>query len=240
MAFTGKIKTLFEDKDMNSPIFPRTKTRAVSDDNGIGLDAILDTIVYTQDYDIDTTAVPLNADTLDGHSIDSLMNKIYPVGAVYVSSTNTNPSTLFGGTWTLTGKGFKDSIGSDSNLFTASNCSAHGVNYSRSGSTLNIKLNFTNSSALTDTTLSLGTLNFNGLGITQLPYTIHYAIGTSDGGNVIIMVMINYTTGEVSVVDIVGADSMSASSSYVNLTIPCHYSHMLDSFCDKFYWKRTA
>ena len=32
--------------------------------------------------------------------VDDLILKIYPIGAIYTSSNNTNPSTLFGGTWT--------------------------------------------------------------------------------------------------------------------------------------------
>lgn len=44
MPLTGKIKNLFEDKDMTISVFPRTKVKAVSDDNGVGLDAILNAI----------------------------------------------------------------------------------------------------------------------------------------------------------------------------------------------------
>ena len=42
MPLTGKIKNLFEDKDMTISVFPRTKVKAISDDNGVGLGALLD------------------------------------------------------------------------------------------------------------------------------------------------------------------------------------------------------
>lgn len=42
MALIGKIVTLFADKEKTLPRFPRTKISAVSDDNGVGLDALLD------------------------------------------------------------------------------------------------------------------------------------------------------------------------------------------------------
>jgi hypothetical protein len=42
MSLTGKIMSLFADKEKSIPIFPRTKVKAISDDNGVGLDAILD------------------------------------------------------------------------------------------------------------------------------------------------------------------------------------------------------
>ena len=32
-------------------------------------------------------------------STDDLIDKTYPVGAIYMSVNNTSPSTLFGGTW---------------------------------------------------------------------------------------------------------------------------------------------
>ena len=38
----GKIKTLFSDKEKTEGLFPRTKINAISDDNNIGLNAILE------------------------------------------------------------------------------------------------------------------------------------------------------------------------------------------------------
>lgn len=46
MALTGKIMDFFADKAMTIPAFPRTKIKAVSDDSGVGLDAILE-YMYT-------------------------------------------------------------------------------------------------------------------------------------------------------------------------------------------------
>ena len=42
MSLIGKIQTLFSDKEKTTPVFPRTKVSAVSDENGVGLDALLD------------------------------------------------------------------------------------------------------------------------------------------------------------------------------------------------------
>ena len=42
MAILGKITTLFSDCTKTEALFPVTKTRAVSDDNGVGLNALLD------------------------------------------------------------------------------------------------------------------------------------------------------------------------------------------------------
>ena len=44
MGIVGKIKTLFSDKDKTEALFPRTKISAVSDDDGTGLNVILDNI----------------------------------------------------------------------------------------------------------------------------------------------------------------------------------------------------
>ena len=35
----------------------------------------------------------------------SLVDHIYPVGSIYMSVNNTNPGTLFGGTWEQWGSG---------------------------------------------------------------------------------------------------------------------------------------
>lgn len=49
----------------------------------------------------------LNAEDMNKivENIISLKNMIYPVGSIYMSANNTNPSTLFGGTWQEWGNG---------------------------------------------------------------------------------------------------------------------------------------
>ena len=46
---TGKIKTLYSDKEKTEALFPRTKTSAISDAEGRGLDAILENVVTNTD-----------------------------------------------------------------------------------------------------------------------------------------------------------------------------------------------
>lgn len=45
MSIKGKIKTLFSDKNKTEVLFPRTKVSAVSDDNGVGLNVLLEQTV---------------------------------------------------------------------------------------------------------------------------------------------------------------------------------------------------
>lgn len=47
MALIGKIMTLFSDEAKTTPVFPRTKVSAVSDENGVGLDGTLNEINQT-------------------------------------------------------------------------------------------------------------------------------------------------------------------------------------------------
>ena len=67
MSIIGKIQGLFSDREKTQPIFPITKTKAVSDDNGVSLDALLEgkapagfglgdaVLIYPEDLD-NTTA----------------------------------------------------------------------------------------------------------------------------------------------------------------------------------------
>lgn len=66
MSTQGKIKTLFSDKEKTEALFPRTKISAVSDENGKGLNAILDDMAYVGDITEDVVSTPVNADLLGG------------------------------------------------------------------------------------------------------------------------------------------------------------------------------
>ncbi len=38
-------------------------------------------------------------------AINNMLNRVYPIGSIYMSVNNTNPSTIFGGTWVAWGAG---------------------------------------------------------------------------------------------------------------------------------------
>lgn len=88
---SSKIETLYTDAEKTNALYPRTKLSAVSNDDGEALSELLKgNLCYFGDGE-------------DTPIIDETLNKIYPVGSVYFSVDNTNPSTLFGGTWELIG-----------------------------------------------------------------------------------------------------------------------------------------
>ncbi len=52
-----------------------------------------------------TTGKAADSNKLDGKTFAQVMLSIYPVGAIFMSSSSTNPGTLFGGTWEEYGQG---------------------------------------------------------------------------------------------------------------------------------------
>ena len=82
--YTGKIKTLYSDEARTEALFPRTKTSAVSDENGVNLDVLMEHLAYVNEYEQGEEAeATVNADTLGGLSADffatkSAINNITP------------------------------------------------------------------------------------------------------------------------------------------------------------------
>lgn len=52
-------------------------------------------------------------DALENGTNTTYLNKVYPVGSIYISTSSTNPGTLFGGTWQAYGTG-RTLVGIDS------------------------------------------------------------------------------------------------------------------------------
>lgn len=172
----------------------------------------------------------------------------HPVGSVIVTSTNTNPSATYGGTWTLIDKEFKvlevDTTNYTDYFTPDANTTVSVMRMHRTGHAVHIfRFAFTYGVALTDTTVTFGVLNLNALGISSIPNAI-YCTANSDGGNGIAMTQIS-TAGDLASIDVITKTSGGNIPAGVAIglgmaSIDLLPSQMDDSACDKFYWKRTA
>lgn len=107
MALTGKITNLFADKAMTIPAFPRTKVKAVSDDNGVGLNVLLDSkqeksksvsiSLFASNWSDMTQAVVVSGVTEDNTVIvtpDPINYIVYGEAGVYCSAQGNNTLTF--------------------------------------------------------------------------------------------------------------------------------------------------
>ena len=176
----------------------------------------------------------------------------HPIGSIICMSSNTNPSTLYGGTWTLVDKELSYRF---HNLYksgwSATNATAQtSAGAVIGGHAMDIRLEVTTTTALSDSTIELGYINPNALGITEFPIVYRYVPFSYDGGGVFDVVGQTVITdvGRITVEDIWTATANGASHAYASgapLHMIYHFSsipfnYMLDSYCDKFYFKRTA
>ena len=165
----------------------------------------------------------------------------YAVGDICVTSTSNNPKNKFGyGTWQLIDKEFIPTTSKLDGFSSNSNVSTNAVRFSRNGHSIDLEFTFTPSVDITDSTLILGNLEFSKLGVSRLNHTMR-PIGSSDASNVTILFYINSVSGEVQTLDVFGGNLASAGNScYFFTSMSINYNYMLNSACNKFYWKRTA
>lgn len=167
---------------------------------------------------------------------------LYPIGSIRVTPTNSNPSSYLGGTWTLIDKEFKSNYvyyENDSSVYPYTNISAGSLRANFGGHTLNLSFSFTLKTAISDTTVKLTTLNYSKLGISTSAGSI-WINGHSDGGNASVFLQLA-EDGVINVNDVVPESSVASGNTvngFFSVIVP--YNRMLDSFCDKFYWQRTA
>lgn len=176
----------------------------------------------------------------------TILQSVFPVGSQYITTENKNPSEVLGfGTWELVQKGFIEAQGNGTTtLFNCdtTNATSCTVYYRRSGNVLWLKFNLKNKVAIADTSITFGTLKLSALGVTALGYqTQHQKTFGSENG----VPLMNLTSaGALSSVDVViknsGTSIAAETTLYGQYTLPMIASQMLDAFCDKFYWKRTA
>ena len=186
----------------------------------------------------------------DMNQIKNVINNlIFPIGSIiYNSDSNFNPNNVYGGTWELIDKEFVSAASRNLsfNAFTPNSDFITQADdklscyISKNGHCMNVEFSFKTDKAVTDSGGVLGTFNFDNLGISRFTNSMRF-VGCSDGSNVDIMFYINASTGELQILDIVGADELKAGdTAYFYLTVSVNEAQMLDSACDKFFWRRTA
>lgn len=183
--------------------------------------------------------------TLNGASF----NELHPIGSVICKSTNVNPSADYGGTWELIDKQFKYkwiSTAESSQYFTPSS----GTTVETCAISLHehfisiLRFSFNQTSAIGDTTITIGLFDLSALGVNGGSQNlVRYILASSDGGNGIAMMDLT-TAGTLRTLDRVtvtsGGTITAGQNIHFSVDIPLTMSDMDDSFCDKFFFKRTA
>ncbi len=194
----------------------------------------------------------ISSDKNDYHNLRGYRGKLYfdnkivpfyDIGDIKITSTNTNPSGKYGGTWVLVGKEFIKTwkvINIDNDV-----CNGK-IEILRTGTTCTLYGdNLTTKIDIGDTTAIWYTFNLkNDIGVSRLTKKTYMICGTEldDGG---INMVMHETNGELYSNHIVNT---SPDGVYINAgailelswAIPCEWLYMEDEACDKFFWKKTG
>ena len=188
------------------------------------------------------------ADVATAQKSNTLVDVVFPVGSVYITNTNTNPYKLLGrGAWTLIDKEFASAYcktGSPDEIYfaAAENCNDAGTQFTRSGHTIRIRQAITSDLAMEDAnSMVIGSFYWENIGVTNIATGIVEHLAYADGANSGIVYNVAYDTGEVKQVDTFDLATVPSDKTfYLDFTIVADKSRMIDSYCDKFYWKRTS
>lgn len=109
MPITGEIQGLYRDREQTQPVFPLTKVKAVSDDDGVGLNVLLDEMVYKGDAVGDASVQPRDADTLGGHPAADYATQSFVTNKIAEAQISGGSG---GGSVDLSGYATKDEVNS--------------------------------------------------------------------------------------------------------------------------------
>lgn len=205
-------------------------------------------VEYSESFDKEPLDVPFGgtgASTKKG-AIENL--GIYPVGSVYITSTYKNPSSFLGGTWECFDKNLAYEVydyREDTGFFTPSANTRSWTGFvTVEGHLATIKLEIFSDVQAGESDAVWGKFNFKKMGFDMIYYSITPAMCSGDSANLLMMGSLHFETGEFRTYDVVpktdGGLLEPGQGFVTTFTVPISSSAMYNSFCDKFYWKRTA
>lgn len=183
----------------------------------------------------------------------ALQSQLHPVGSTYITSTNTNPSSVLGiGTWELYDKEFApySSTTSILSMYTTYVSSVSGFLLIRKGHDITIRFQLTTNAALGYADRNLVNFTTSSIGLTGA-YADWDVIGSSsnNSNNIdgIILGQLNgdndnttFILSSRSTVTRVSEQQIPSGSIVSFLLRPLFtFDQMMDSACNKFYWRRT-
>lgn len=182
-----------------------------------------------------------------------LQGQLHPVGSTYITSTNTNPSSILGiGTWELYDKEFASYSSTTSvlSIYTTYVSSVSGFLLVRKGHDITIRFQLTTNAALGYADRNLVNFTTSSIGLTSA-YADWNVIGSSsnNSNNIdgIILGQLNgdndnttFILSSRSTVTRVSEQQIPSGSIVSFLLKPLFtFDQMMDSACNKFYWRRT-
>lgn len=183
----------------------------------------------------------------------ALQSQLHPVGSTYITSTNINPSSILGiGTWELYDKEFASYSSTTSILTTSSTISTvSGFLLIRKGHDIIIRFQLILSGELGFGNYDLASFTTSNIGLTSA-FADWSIVGNSpdntDAVDGIVLAQLNgsnnnttFTLGSKSIVTRISERKIPSGSTVSFLLRPLFtFDQMMDSVCNKFYWRRTA
>lgn len=171
-------------------------------------------------------------------NISNKISQLYPIGSVYMTSTNENPSSYLGGTWELIDKEFIPTYGA-ATVTKTSSAESVTVNYERAGHTIVLHVSVVNNGQVDDDTSNFGTIDWTSIGLSaNAGYSMNFSAWT-DGGNCVAMMRITYA-GIINSYDVIPDNYISDGQTInADCTMSVVPSKMADEACNKFYWQRV-
>lgn len=217
-----------------------------------------------------TTNMILSGDTVTTWSDDkypsakAAFDNAHPIGSIIITNTNTNPAAAIndtrawlGGTWELVDKEYKAAVGANvywTPAMNGSTPSAEATGFvTRTDHLIHLYSQITTKIAIStaSTSYTLGSFDHDMIGgAPNTPISFGYsdsnftnAVYTKHSTTESCMVRYGFSwDGGFTVYEIFNTDKQLPANAliYLNTSIKMSPEYMGDSFCDKFYWKRTA